>query len=492
SFDVTQDNSPFVDGDVICAADLDNNGDIDQTEIDYCLDTDIANKKICPYEMTDCQFETKPPICPSGSSFNPADNQCETVWSCPPGGYTLSGDVCISYSQITCLSSGSYSASLQRCIAGLECPPGYWFSSSDCACVSSSFWCSAGTYNSTKKLCEATPGAGNVCPSGFAYNETDDVCEGSPSCTFGSFNSATEQCLAGTSCTSGYSVNCDANRCEAVPSCSDGSSFNTTTNRCETPTICLPGFTRTDHNCQADPTCPPCNLVFNPTTHLCQGDQCPHNHDSVCYECIPLGGINKCSPYSCYVYPHFQNTDTQQGTNDKQDNGIVDSNGNCLGTIYIFNGKDMRCRKAGIETGFFNCCDGGDTWFGLGKCKGEEEQLSTQKSKGLCHYIGDYCSNEWPLVGCVQRKKTYCCFNSKLGRILQEQGRETLQAFGPTGNWGTSKSPNCRGFTAEEFQMLNFDNIDLSEWYGDIVTRTQGNIENTMQDKVQNFYNETH
>ena len=233
-------------------------------------------------------------------------------------------------------------------------------------------------------------------------------------------------------------------------------------------------------------------MVFNPGTHLCEGDQCPHNHDSVCYECVPMGGVRKCSPYSCYVYPHFDDTDTQQGANDKQDDGTVDSSGNCLGTIYIFNGKDMRCREAGVETGWFNCCDGGDTWFGLGKCKGDEEQLSTQKSKALCHYIGDYCSKRYPLVGCVQRKETYCCFNSKLGRILQEQGRPTLQAFGPTGDWGDPKSPNCRGFTAEEFQMLDFDNIDLSEWYGDIVTQTQTNIENTMQNKIQDFYNETH
>jgi conjugal transfer mating pair stabilization protein TraN len=65
-----------------------------------------------------------------------------------------------------------------------------------------------------------------------------------------------------------------------------------------------------------------------------------------------------------------------------------------------------------------------------------------------------------------------------------------LQAFGPTGSWGRPKSPNCRGFTPEEFQMLDFDNIDLSEWYGDIVTQTQQNITNTMQNKIEDFYEE--
>jgi len=59
----------------------------------------------------------------------------------------------------------------------------------------------------------------------------------------------------------------------------------------------------------------------------------------------------------------------------------------------------------------------------------------------------------------VQKKKTYCCFGSPLARIAAEQGRIQL-GF----DFGTAKSPNCRGFTPEEFQKLDFSKIDFSEW----------------------------
>ncbi|MCV3378171.1 hypothetical protein L8T67_02110 [Campylobacter lari] len=35
--------------------------------------------------------------------------------------------------------------------------------------------------------------------------------------------------------------------------------------------------------------------------------------------------------------------------------------------------------------------------------------------------------------------------------------------------WGSPKSLDCRGFTPEEFQKLDFSEIDLSEFIADIV-----------------------
>ncbi|MGB9763662.1 MAG: hypothetical protein ACPLW7_06745, partial [Minisyncoccia bacterium] len=34
---------------------------------------------------------------------------------------------------------------------------------------------------------------------------------------------------------------------------------------------------------------------------------------------------------------------------------------------------------------------------------------------------------------------------------------------------GSAKSPNCRGFTMDEFQMLDFSSIDLSEWIANFI-----------------------
>jgi conjugal transfer mating pair stabilization protein TraN len=127
-------------------------------------------------------------------------------------------------------------------------------------------------------------------------------------------------------------------------------------------------------------------------------------------------------------------------------------------------------------------------WFGFFYCKEDEKQLAKLKRQGLCHYVGEYCSKKLNLLFakfCIEHKKTYCCFNSKLARIVHEQGRPQLKGF----DWGAPDGPNCRGFEPEEFQMLDFSRIDLSEWYGDIEVRAQEQIKNSMQQSVEGFYN---
>ncbi|MFH1672353.1 MAG: conjugal transfer protein TraN [Pseudomonadota bacterium] len=166
-----------------------------------------------------------------------------------------------------------------------------------------------------------------------------------------------------------------------------------------------------------------------------------------------------------------------------------DAGGNCIGDLYIFSGSDRRCRSDGIAIANEDCCKDEEFWFGLGQCREGERRLATSKAEGLCHYIGQYCSRELDLVFdtiCIEHSKTYCCFNSKLARIVHEQGRPQLQ--GDIGSWGGAESPNCRGFTPEEFQMLDFARIDLSEWYGEVEAQSQDQIENNMQESVEGFY----
>jgi conjugal transfer mating pair stabilization protein TraN len=74
--------------------------------------------------------------------------------------------------------------------------------------------------------------------------------------------------------------------------------------------------------------------------------------------------------------------------------------------------------------------------------------------------------------------KGYCCFDSMMARIIQEQGRPQLTAFGPTGSWGTPDQPNCRGFTPEEFEAIDFAGIDFSEY----ISVIQQNLSTKIQD----------
>jgi conjugal transfer mating pair stabilization protein TraN len=78
-----------------------------------------------------------------------------------------------------------------------------------------------------------------------------------------------------------------------------------------------------------------------------------------------------------------------------------------------------------------------------------------------------------------------------MARIVHEQGRPQLKAFGPGGGWGTAKNPNCRGFTPQEFQQLDFSRIDLSEYFGDIqrdLTQKIQGAQSTVQQKIQEHY----
>lgn len=124
------------------------------------------------------------------------------------------------------------------------------------------------------------------------------------------------------------------------------------------------------------------------------------------------------------------------------------------------------------------------------KCDQQDLKTAMFDSSKYCYYVGKYCEKKYPIIGCVQRAKGYCCFNSKLGRIIHEQGRSQLQTFGAGGGWGSARRPNCRGFTPEEFQMLDFAKIDMSEYFGDIQNKMadQALIEQKATQKIQEFY----
>lgn len=118
-------------------------------------------------------------------------------------------------------------------------------------------------------------------------------------------------------------------------------------------------------------------------------------------------------------------------------------------------------------------------------CDAQDMETGMLRGSGMCHEVGEYCSSK--ILGiCIQKAKGHCCFNTKLGRIIQEQGRPQLKSFNGIG-WGSPKSPMCRGFTPDEFQALDFSKIDLSEYYSDIEARAQSDIQIDMKDKIDAY-----
>jgi conjugal transfer mating pair stabilization protein TraN len=118
-------------------------------------------------------------------------------------------------------------------------------------------------------------------------------------------------------------------------------------------------------------------------------------------------------------------------------------------------------------------------------CDQQDMETAMLRTSGMCHAVGSYCTAS--LLGlCLQRARGHCCFNTKLGRILQEQGRPQLKSFNGTG-WGTPQNPLCRGFTPEEFQALDFSKMDLSEYYADVEGRAQSEIQIDMKDRIDAY-----
>ena len=129
-----------------------------------------------------------------------------------------------------------------------------------------------------------------------------------------------------------------------------------------------------------------------------------------------------------------------------------------------------------------NCCSDDAVLFGLISCRAEEKLLAEKKKAGNCHYIGEFCSRRINLGFtriCVQKKKSSCCFNSKLARIINEQGRPQLNK-----GWGSASNPECKGFTPEEFQRLDMSRIDFSEFMESFQLPDIQNIGDSIRNRV--------
>ncbi|AIT82497.1 conjugal transfer protein TraN [Novosphingobium pentaromativorans] len=175
----------------------------------------------------------------------------------------------------------------------------------------------------------------------------------------------------------------------------------------------------------------------------------------------------------------------------------------------VFKGNRETCQKPVF--GLINCCAGkvsGVLTVGAGAaalaggpaalaalatpfltlfaCSQDEMKLDIRDRMGFCHKVGTYCSSSF-LGICKTKRTAYCCFESKLSRILQEQGR--IQLGRP---WGAPKREQCLGFTIDEFSQLDLSIMDFTEVYAEFVdaARLPDEVETMtqIQQKIQDYY----
>lgn len=118
-------------------------------------------------------------------------------------------------------------------------------------------------------------------------------------------------------------------------------------------------------------------------------------------------------------------------------------------------------------------------------CEEEDQITAIRKGQGLCHKVGSYCDKK-TLGACRTKKETYCCFVSKLARIVNQQGRPQIGK-----GWGHPKNPDCSGFTPDQIALLRFDLMDFSEFFASIqlpTAKTATHAAERLQQKAQSYY----
>jgi len=197
------------------------------------------------------------------------------------------------------------------------------------------------------------------------------------------------------------------------------------------------------------------------------------------------GSPQVCLGQSCFTAEQTSNTDFGQVA--AQFAGLASSGAAGANNVDIFSGTPEYCNR--IIGNAVNCCSGSGILTPLFKqsCSVSAQALATSKDEKTAHYVGSVCAVQGPIGGCLRTTENWCTFPSLLARVIQEQGRPQLGL-----SWGTSSTPDCRGFTASELQQLNFSIMDLGEVQAEILNNLTMPDGTSMGDavgtKINNYF----
>ncbi len=197
------------------------------------------------------------------------------------------------------------------------------------------------------------------------------------------------------------------------------------------------------------------------------------------------GSVRYCVGAGCETVPSQANT------------GFVDATTRLNMALELggdeFDRQDMRFFKGTRRAchihfgGLANCCKNSGALVGLANCSASEIELAEERNAGNTHYLGRYCSRKTLFGICIRHSRAWCVFGSKLGRILQQQGRRQLGI-----GWSS-----CRGFTVAEIEGIDFASLDLSEFTEDLMDGSRepsvslpdaGDAGTVMRTRIRDFY----
>ncbi len=124
----------------------------------------------------------------------------------------------------------------------------------------------------------------------------------------------------------------------------------------------------------------------------------------------------------------------------------------------IFKAKNTTCRTV-FRANRVNFCLKDQDILSASK---EEKALHQAQREGRAQVVSGgntYCSKRKKIFGkrrCVEKRQSWCVFQSKLARIVQVEARRQLGlSFGAV--WGNVNKADCRGLTPSEISRIQFD-----------------------------------
>ena len=198
------------------------------------------------------------------------------------------------------------------------------------------------------------------------------------------------------------------------------------------------------------------------------------------------GSVSWCAGAGCETVPTQANTGFIDSA--AKLNMVIEMGGEEFDreNLRFFRGERRSCRIR--WGGLADCCKDSGALIDLADCTEGERLLAQERHAGNTHYLGTRCAKR--ILGvCIRRERVWCVFGSKLGRILQEAARGQLGL-----GWG-----DCRGFTVEEMEQVDFEAVDLSEFTEDLVDGSSepsialpdaGDTGAAMRERIHDFYTE--
>ena len=131
------------------------------------------------------------------------------------------------------------------------------------------------------------------------------------------------------------------------------------------------------------------------------------------------------------------------------------------GMAKIFAGDVVDCKS--YPLGFRDCCTDSGWGDWVKQCPAHLQALQKAKDENRVVSLGKYKKHKLDL----DEHHTFCVFPSKLGAIIQKEGRGAQLHI----SFGKAKHPVCRGITPEELEHINFEKLNLSPIEHDLVAR---------------------